>query len=209
MEKSSRLEKIKENKELWSEFWLEELVSDIIGVSLGGPAYLKMLILETCDYNPVATHDIAHPPLDARAFTQIRYLEHVGAPSELVSRMKEEWKAFRNGISEESPLQEAFNEDLLNAIAQKLTEFIPHPFIVTKIFIALRDLADKDEIFSSHDLIRYFERDQPSVITLGSYLSRIEKLGIIERVENTRYAEESTLDDIVSFNRKTWSQYTN
>jgi len=132
VEKSSRLEKIKENKELWSEFWLEELVSDIIGVSLGGPAYLKMLILETCDYNPVAMHDIAHPPLDARAFTQIRYLEHVGAPSELVSRIKEEWKAFRNGISEESPLQEAFNEDLLNAIAQKLTEFIPHPFIVTK-----------------------------------------------------------------------------
>jgi len=119
-------------RKLWSEFWLEELVSDIVGVSLGGPAYLKMLILETCDYNPVATHDIAHPPLDARAFTQIRYLEHVGAPSELVSRIKEEWKAFRNGIFEESPLQEAFNEELLNAIAQKLTEFIPHPFIVAK-----------------------------------------------------------------------------
>lgn len=36
-----------------------------------------------------------------------------------------------------------------------------------------------------------------------------EQKGFCERVENTRYAEESTLDDIVPFNRKTWSQYTN
>jgi len=41
--------------------------------------------------------------------------------------------------------------------------------------MALKDIADRDEMFSCHDLMSYFERDQPLIVTIGSYLSRIEK----------------------------------
>ncbi|MDL1957588.1 MAG: hypothetical protein LWW95_11190 [Candidatus Desulfofervidus auxilii] len=123
-------EGIKNYIKLWSRYWLEEIVSDIIATGLCGPAFLKMLILEAIEHDPTHVH-ASHPPLDIRALAQIEYMCLVKAPNKLIQTMKNAWKKFRSGVKEASSLPEYMNEELVKRILPPLADIIPRPFIVS------------------------------------------------------------------------------
>jgi len=142
-------EDIKNYIELWSRYWLKEIVSDIIATGLCGPAYFKMLILEAIEHEPTHVYT-SHPPLDIRALAQIEYTYLAKAPNKLMQIMKNVWGKFRISIKETSPLPEYINEELVKRILPPLVDIIPRPFIVSnwdefeKIMYDLPKIKDED-----------------------------------------------------------------
>ncbi|RLG06177.1 MAG: hypothetical protein DRN59_03455 [Thaumarchaeota archaeon] len=115
---------------LWGEYWLQEIVSDIVAASLSGPAYLKMLIMEATEPIPVQVYD-THPPLDARALAQMTYMKFAGAPDELMSIMERVWRKFRSGVFERASLPDYLNEEIVRRVSCLMVNFIRKPFIAT------------------------------------------------------------------------------
>lgn len=123
-------ERVQEYVRLWDDFWLQEIVSDIVATSLCGPAYLKMFIIEATESKPTQLYG-THPPLDARAIAQITYMKLVGAPDELILAMERVWKAFRGGINETLSLPDYLSEDMVKHVSYLMVDTIKEPFIVT------------------------------------------------------------------------------
>jgi len=117
-------EQVKGYVSLWGEYWLQEIVSDIVAVSLCGPAYLKMLITEATEPKPAQVYG-AHPPLDARALAQMTYMKFTGAPDELMLIMERVWREFRNGVLEMDSLPDYLNEEIVRRVSW-LTLFESH-----------------------------------------------------------------------------------
>ena len=123
-------EQVEEYVHLWGEYWLQEIISDIVATALCGPAYLKILITEATEPKPTQLYG-THPPLDARAFAQITYVELVGADSELTLTMKRVWEEFRNGVRETASLPDYLSEEIVEHISRLMVNIIRRPFIVT------------------------------------------------------------------------------
>jgi len=52
---------------IWEQYWLGEFVSDLYGVSLGGPAYTYAFMIEVFNSNPSGYRE-THPSLDSRVY---------------------------------------------------------------------------------------------------------------------------------------------
>ena len=130
-EEKSKENKIRKYKDLWREEWLKELIADVAGAALGGPAYLKMLILQLA--NPGPTSFVTdHPPLEAREIVQLEYLRNVKAPDDLIDMMENTWNEFRLNIVDEYPeLPSYLNWEILSEVAKYMTNLIPKPFIAS------------------------------------------------------------------------------
>ena len=130
-EEKGKEDKIREYRDLWREEWLKELVADVAGAALGGPAYLKMLILQLA--NPGPTSFVTdHPPLEAREIVQLEYLKNVKAQKDLIDTMENVWNEFRSNIIDEYPeLPSYLNQKILSEVAEYMTNIIPKPFIVS------------------------------------------------------------------------------
>jgi len=117
-------EQVKRYVSLWGEYWLQEIVSDsdIVAVSLCGPAYLKMLIIEATEPKPAQVYG---------ALAQMTYMKSTGAPDELMLIMERVWKEFRNGVLEMASLPDYLNEEIVRRVSCLMVDFIRKPFIVT------------------------------------------------------------------------------
>lgn len=121
-------EQVEKYINLWGEYWLQEIVSDIIAAGLCGPAYLKMLITEATEPKPAQLYGV-HPPLDARAMAQIEYMRFVGAPNELALTMESVWKEFRNGVRETASLPDFLSEEIVKLVSHFMVQVVQKPFI--------------------------------------------------------------------------------
>ena len=130
-EERDKEDKVKEYRNLWREEWLKELVADVAGAALGGPAYLKILILQLA--NPGPTSFVTdHPPLEAREIVQLEYLKNVKAPDDLIDMMEDTWNKFRSNIIDEYPeLPSYLNQEILSEVAEYMLNLIPKPFIAS------------------------------------------------------------------------------
>lgn len=130
-EERNKEDKVRKYSNLWREEWLKELIADVTGAILGGPAYLKILILQLA--NPGPTSFVTdHPPLEAREIVQLEFLRNVKAPDGLIDMMENTWNEFRSNIVDEYPeLPSYLNREILNEVAEYMANLIPKPFIVS------------------------------------------------------------------------------
>jgi len=142
---ANKEEKVRRYKGLWSELWLKEIVADIIGVSLCGPAYPRVLITQLSD--PAPTSSVSnHPPLEARIMSGIEYLKRVEAPSKTVETMEGIWRKFRENIQDSQVLPGFFSREILMSIAQQIADLLPTPFIVSNWEDVLRIAKELPQI---------------------------------------------------------------
>ena len=80
----------------WEQNWLKELISDLYGVAIGGPAYTYTFIIEVFEDNP-ARYAFTHPSLDSRIYIQLKCLEKMEL-EKLVSDVKELWLTHRSNV---------------------------------------------------------------------------------------------------------------
>ena len=76
--------------------WLKELISDLYGVAIGGPAYTYTFMIEVFEDNP-ARCAFTHPSLDSRIYIQLKCLENMEL-GKLVSGVKELRLAHRSNV---------------------------------------------------------------------------------------------------------------
>lgn len=138
-------EKVRRYKDFWSELWLKEIVADVIGTSLCGPAYPRALITQLSDPAPTS-YASDHPPLEARIMSGIEYLKRVGAPNKMVEAMERIWRKFRENIQDSQVLPGFFSREILMSIAQQIADLLPEPFIVSNWEDMLRIAKEIPEI---------------------------------------------------------------
>jgi len=138
-------EKVRRYKDSWSELWLKEIVADIIGASLCGPAYPRALITQLSDPAPTS-YASDHPPLEARIMSGIEYLKRVEAPNKMVEAMERIWRKFRENIHDSQVLPGFFSREILMSIAQQIADLLPEPFIVSNWEDVLRIEKEIPEI---------------------------------------------------------------
>ncbi|RLF23168.1 MAG: hypothetical protein DRN15_06855, partial [Thermoprotei archaeon] len=80
----------------WEQNWLKELISDLYGVAIGGPAYTYTFMIEVFEDNP-ARYAFTHPSLDSRIYVQLKCLEKMEL-GKLVSGVKELWFTHRSNV---------------------------------------------------------------------------------------------------------------
>ena len=80
----------------WEQNWLKELISDLYGVAIGGPAYTYTFMIEVFEDNP-ARCAFTHPSLDSRIYIQLKCLENMEL-GKLVSGVKELRLAHRSNV---------------------------------------------------------------------------------------------------------------
>jgi len=127
---SIRDKEIRIYMDLWCKYWLQEIVSDIVAVGLCGPAYLKMLVMEATEPKPARVY-ASHPPLDARARAQIKYLQLIGAPEELTRTIERVWKEYREKIDKMALLPDYLSESIVERVSNIMADILQDPFIVT------------------------------------------------------------------------------
>ena len=80
----------------WEQNWLKELISDLYGVAIGGPAYTYTFMIEVFEDNP-ARYAFTHPSLDSRIYIQLKCLENMKL-GKLVSDVRKLWLTHRSNV---------------------------------------------------------------------------------------------------------------
>jgi len=114
---------------LFEKYWLEELVADLYGVSIGGPAFTSAFIVEAFGWNPSVY--TTHPPLDSRMGVQLRYLKEASEHSigEHVRILERKWFQHRRSLDVEEPGY-PFSKEVLGEVVKIFREVTgPPPFL--------------------------------------------------------------------------------
>jgi len=137
---------------IWEQYWLGEFVSDLYGVSLGGPAYTYAFMIEVFDSNPSGYRE-THPSLDSRVYLQLRYLENIKEAEELTNNVRELWLSHRESIVAEG-LEYPFTSNVLDELNRIFIDITKRPVFLDYIskVIELRDRINRGEFVKADSL---------------------------------------------------------
>ena len=110
---------------LWEQKWLKEFVSDLYGVTVGGPAYIYAFMIEVFESDP-AQYAPTHPSLDSRIYLQFRYLDEINEIKELVDKVEDLWYTHRDNIITEE-LGYPFPQSALDKLVYVFMDLIRRP----------------------------------------------------------------------------------
>jgi len=110
---------------LWEQEWLKEFISDLYGVTVGGPAYTYAFMIEVFESDP-AEYASSHPSLDSRIYLQSRYLDEIKEIKEMVSEVEDIWYTHRDNIVAEE-LSYPFPQSALDELVYVFMDLMKKP----------------------------------------------------------------------------------
>ncbi len=137
----------------WEQYWLEEFVSDLYGVALGGPAYTYAFVIEAFSSDIFACTE-THPSLDLRMHLQLKYLDRIEEVKELASNVRRLWYLHRQSIAAAKDLYYPFTSRVFDELIEIFMSVVKRPSFLSFLHevVTLRERIDRGEVVKANPL---------------------------------------------------------
>ena len=143
-------------QKIWEEHWLCELISDLFGTYLGGVSFTNAFVVEVFQDNPARY--TTHPPLDARMYSQLKYLGSVCNKvfAKDLNIIRSSWYEFRKKFPS-TYLAYPFTSRILDEIIKIFNEVVGNPPFLNFAhdILRLREIINENKDFCSA-FFRYY-----------------------------------------------------